>query len=385
MRYRLLGRSGLRVSELCLGTMTFMEGLPWGSPRADSQKVFDAFIEAGGNFVDTSNTYGTSEEFLGEFMKGQRDRIVVGTKYGGSLPLNDPNLAGNHRKSLIQSVEGSLRRLKTDYIDLLWLNAWDFMTPIEEVARALNLLVRQSKVLHIGVANAPAWFVARTNTIAEFRGWTPFVAIQVAYNLLQRDVERELLPMAAELDIGVTAWTPLASGFLTGKYRAAASITNTGRAPSSESRRLDDPVAANFVLRTERNNAIAHEVCRLAAEVGAAPAHVALNWLRRHGVIPLFGARTADQVRENVASVGFELSAEHVRRLDEASKISLGFPHDFLASRIVRDHMYGGMFDAIQTSLTAREQSPRPPEPPPRGAAVFRLEARQRLMRGDDA
>src|SRR5262245_34128935 len=212
MRYRLLGRSGLRVSELCLGTMTFMEGLPWGSPRADSQKVFDAFVEAGGNFVDTSNTYGTSEEFLGEFMKGRRDRVVVATKYGGSLPLNDPNLAGNHRKSLLRSVEASLRRLKTDYIDLLWLNAWDFMTPIEEVARALDLLVRQSKVLHIGVSNTPAWFVARANTIAEFRGWTPFVAIQVAYNLLQRDVERELLPMAAELDIGVTACTPRARG-----------------------------------------------------------------------------------------------------------------------------------------------------------------------------
>jgi aryl-alcohol dehydrogenase-like predicted oxidoreductase len=378
MRYRVLGKSGLRVSELCLGTMTFMEGLPWGSPRAESHKVFDAFMGAGGNFVDTSNTYGTSEEFLGEFMGGDRDRVIVGTKYGGSLPLNDANVAGNHRKSLVRSVEGSLRRLKTEYIDLLWLNAWDFMTPIEEVARALDDLVRQSKVLHIGVANTAAWFVARANTIAEFRGWAPFVAIQVAYNLLQRDVERDLLPMAAELDIGVTAWTPLASGFLTGKYQAVPSITNAGRPLPPESRRLDDPVAANFVRRTERNALIASEVSRLAAEIGVTPAQVALNWLRGYGVIPIFGARTAIQVKENVASVDFELSSKHMRCLDEVSKISLGFPHDFLASRMVREHMYGGMFDAIQPSQTVGDPLLKPHEPLPRGAALVRLEPRKR-------
>jgi aryl-alcohol dehydrogenase-like predicted oxidoreductase len=363
--------------------MTFMEGLPWGSSRADSQKVFDAFMEAGGNFVDTSNTYGTSEELLGEFMGAYRDRIIVGTKYGGSLPINDANAAGNHRKSLLRSVEGSLRRLKTEYIDLLWLNAWDFMTPIDEVARALDDLVRQSKVLHIGVANTAAWFVARANTVAEFRGWAPFVAIQVAYNLLQRDVERELLPMAAELDIAVTAWTPLASGFLTGKYQVVASMTNADRPLSAESRRLDDPVAANFVRRTERNTFIASEVSLVAAESGVTPAQIALNWLRRHGVIPIFGARTAVQVKENVASVDFQLSNEQMRRLDEASKISLGFPHDFLASRMVREHMYGGMFDAIQTSQNVRDQLLKPPDPPPRGAAFARLEPRKRLTRSD--
>ncbi|HWW82133.1 MAG TPA: aldo/keto reductase [Vicinamibacterales bacterium] len=361
MRYRVLGKSGLRVSELCLGTMTFMEGLPWGSLRAESERVFEEFMEAGGNFVDTSNTYGTSEEFLAEFMRGRRERVVVGTKYGGSLPSNDANAAGSHRKSLVRSVEGSLRRLKTEYIDLLWLNAWDFMTPIEEIMRALDDLVQQSKVLHIGVSNTSAWFVARANTIAEFRGWTPFVAIQVAYNLLQRDVERELLPMANELDIGVLAWTPLASGFLTGKYQAAASVTNAVKTLSSETRRLDDPVAANFVRRTERTALIASEVSRQAAEIGVAPAQIALNWLRRRGVIPLFGARTAVQVKENVASIDFELSNEHMCRLDEASRISLGFPHDFLASRLVRDHMYGGMFDAIHGSPTVPDQLPNRP------------------------
>lgn len=379
MRYRILGKSGLRVSELCLGTMTFMEGLPWGCSRAESQKVFDAFLEAGGNFVDTSNTYGSSEEFLGEFVRGYRDRVIIGTKYGGSPPLNDANAAGNHRKSLLRSVEGSLRRLKTEYIDLLWLNAWDFMTPIEEVVRALDDLVRQSKVLHIGVSNTAAWFVARANTIAEFRGWSPVAAIQVAYNLLQRDVERELLPMAAALEIAVTAWTPLASGFLTGKYQS--SITNGGRAPASEPRRLDDPVAANFVSRSERNTLIASEVSMLAAEIGVTPAQIALNWLRRQGVIPLVGARTAVQVKENLASVDFELSNEHMRRLDEASRIPLGYPHDFLASPMVRRHLYGGMFDAIQTSSTVRGHLGPPPEPPPRGAAGVRL--RKPLTRSD--
>jgi aryl-alcohol dehydrogenase-like predicted oxidoreductase len=385
MRYRLLGKSGLRVSELCLGTMTFMEGLPWGSLRAESQQVFDAFLEAGGNFVDTSNTYGTSEEFLGQFMRGRRDRVIVATKYGGSLPLQDANSAGNHRKSLLRSVEGSLRRLNTEYLDLLWLNAWDFMTPLEEVVRALDDLVRQSKILHIGVANTAAWVIARANTIAEFRGWAPFVAIQVAYNLLQRDVERDLLPMANELDIGVMAWTPLASGFLSGKYQPQASIPHVGSPQPSEPKRLDDPVASNFVRRTERNTLIAAEVSRLAAELGATPAQVALNWLRRQGIFPLFGARTADQVKENIASVDFELPDEHMRRLDDLSKIPLGFPHDFLASRMVREHMYGGMFDAIQSAPAALDAIVKPPQPPPRGAAVVKLEPRKGRTRSEFA
>lgn len=383
MRYRLLGKSGLRVSELCLGTMTFMDGLPWGSSRAESQKVFDAFLEAGGNFVDTSNSYGTSEAFLGEFMRGNRDRIIIGTKYGGSPPVNDANAAGNHRKSLVRSVECSLRRLKTEYIDLLWLNGWDFMTPIEEVVRALDDLVRQSKILHIGVSNTAAWLVARANTIAEYRGWASFVAIQVAYNLLQRDVERELLPMATDLDIGITAWTPLASGFLTGKYQGEAPVTQVGCPRRSESRRLDDPAAANFVRPTERNALIASEVTRLAAEIGVKPAQIALNWLGRHGVIPIFGARTAVQAKENVASVDFELSNEHVRRLEEVSRIPLGFPHDFLASRMVREHLYGGMFDAIRSSQAVRDRIVKPPEPPLRGATVVRTEPRKTLTRSD--
>src|SRR5947209_8192754 len=213
MHYKLLGRSGLRVSELGLGTMTFMEGLSWGTSREQSWKIFDAFTEAGGNFIDTSNSYGTSETYLGELIKADRDRLVIATKYGGSPPGEHVNSSGNHRKSLVLSVDASLRRLQTDHLDLLWLNAWDMMTPIEELTRALDDLVRLGKVLHVGACNAPAWFVATANTVAESRGRTPFIAVQVLYNLLERESERELLPMAHALDIGVTGWTPLASGW----------------------------------------------------------------------------------------------------------------------------------------------------------------------------
>ncbi len=345
MRYRLLGASGLRVSELCLGTMTFMDGLSWGTPRTERRAVFDAFLEVGGNFIDTSGSYGTSEEMLGEFMGADRARLVVGTRYGGSPPLNDPNSAGSHRKSLVRSVEGSLRRLRTDYIDLLWVSAWDFMTPVEEIMRALDDAVRAGKVLYVGICNAPAWFVARANTLAELRGWTPFVALQILYNVLEREADRELIPMARSLDLVVTAWTPLASGFLTGKYRPGAAGE---AAPGAGPRRLDDRSAARFVNRGDRNSYIAEEVSRIAEETGATAAQVALNWLRQRGVIPIFGARTAAQVEENAGCLGVPLSDEDLGRLDRLSRIPLGFPHDFLATGAVRAHLYGGMFDAIQ-------------------------------------
>ena len=239
MKYKLLGRSGLRVSELCLGTLTFMEGLAWGSPKAECWKIFEAFSEAGGNFVDTSNSYGTSEAYLGEFMASDRARVVVGTRYSGSPALGDANSAGNHRKSLVRAVEGSLRRLRTDYIDLLWLDAWDALTPLDEVMRALDDTVRLGKVLHVGVCNTPAWAVARANAIAELRGWSCFAALQVMYNLLEREAERELLPLAAASSLGVTAWAPLASGFLSGKYgRDAGPAAGSGPKAPGRSNRL---------------------------------------------------------------------------------------------------------------------------------------------------
>src|ERR1700730_6309397 len=219
MKYRLLGKSGLRVSEASLGTMTFGDEWGWGSPKAEAQKVYETYREAGGTFIDTANFYtnGTSERFLCEFMQGHRESVVLATKYSNAAPGNDPNAAGNHRKSMMQAVEASLKRLKTDYIDLYLLHIWDQITPIEEVMRAFDDLLRQGKILYAGVSDMPAWLVARGNTLAELRGWTPFVGLQIEYSLIERTPERDLLPMAANLGLGVTAWSPLAGGVLTGK------------------------------------------------------------------------------------------------------------------------------------------------------------------------
>src|ERR1700726_4708154 len=220
MRYQLLGRSGLRVSEICLGTMTFGEEWGWGSSKEESQGIYNRFRELGGNFVDTANLYtnGTSELFLGEFMQGHRDQVVLATKYTNAVPGTDPNAAGNHRKSMMQAVEASLKRLKTDYIDLYWVHIWDGITPVEEVMRGLDDLVRQGKVLYLGISDAPAWWIAQANTLAELRGWTQFIGLQIEYNLVERTVERELIPMAKALNLGVLAWSPLAKGVLSGKY-----------------------------------------------------------------------------------------------------------------------------------------------------------------------
>src|SRR5580698_4662205 len=274
MRYRLLGKSGLRVSELCLGTMTFGEDWGWGASAEESRKVYDAFVEAGGNFIDTANVYtgGTSERLLGEFMHGQRERIVLATKYTGAAPGTDPNAAGNHRKSMVQALEASLKRLKTDYIDLYWLHIWDQITPIEEVMRAFDDLVRQGKILYAGVSDMPAWIVAKANTLAELRGWTSFVGLQIEYSLIERTPERDLLPMAASLGLGVTAWSPLAGGLLTGKQ-----LEPNGAKDS----RQNDPSMKQFMRSSARKEAVAREVVAVARECGHSPAQVALAWLRQ--------------------------------------------------------------------------------------------------------
>src|ERR1700731_1674573 len=222
VKCRLLGKSGLRVSEASLGTMTFGDEWGWGSPKAEAQKIYETYRETGGNFVDTANFYtgGTSEKFLGEFMQGHRESVVVATKYSNAAPGNDPNAAGNHRKSMIQAVEASLKRLQTDYIDLYWVHIWDQITPFEEVMRGLDDLVRQGKVLYIGISDAPAWWIAQANTLARLRGWSPFVGLQIEYSLIERTVERELIPMAKALKLGVTAWSPLSGGVLTEIGRA---------------------------------------------------------------------------------------------------------------------------------------------------------------------
>ncbi|NET45752.1 aldo/keto reductase [Okeania sp. SIO2B3] len=289
MQYKLLGKSGLRVSELCLGTMTFGEDWGWGSSKEESQRIYQVFREAGGNFIDTANIYtnGTSEEFLGEFIASEREAVVLATKYTNGFGDNNPNGGGNQRKNMVQSVEASLKRLNTDYIDVLWLHAWDFMTPPEEVMRAFDDLVRAGKVLYIGISDAPAWVVSQCNTLAELRGWTQFIGLQIEYSLIQRTPERELLPMAHTLDIGVTAWSPLASGWLTGKYT---------KANVEEERRLDNEMMKDFVNQSDRNLSIAKEVDKVAEEIGKSSSQVALSWLLNKGVIPIIGARKVSHI-----------------------------------------------------------------------------------------
>jgi aryl-alcohol dehydrogenase-like predicted oxidoreductase len=342
MRYKLLGNSGLRVSELCLGTMTFGEDWGWGSSKEESRKVYDAFLEAGGNFIDTANVYtnGTSERLLGEFMADHRDRVVLATKYTNAAPGNDPNAAGNHRKSMTRAVEASLKRLQTDYIDLYWLHIWDRITPIEEVMRAFDDLVRQGKILYAGVSDMPAWIVARGNTLAELRGWTAFVGLQIEYSLIERTPERELVPMAAELGLGVTAWSPLAGGVLTGKQLEPGGAGDSRQSNAS---------MRQFMAGSARKEAVVREVVAVARESGHSPAQVALAWLRQRPepVIPIIGARKLAQVQDNLACVQVKLAPALLERLDAVSRIELGFPHDFFASDLVRSLSSGGMGDRI--------------------------------------
>jgi aryl-alcohol dehydrogenase-like predicted oxidoreductase len=335
MRYKLLGNSGLRVSELCLGTMTFGEDWGWGADKEESRAVFQAFAEAGGNFLDTANIYtnGTSETLVGEFVKGDREKWVIATKYSLNTRPGDVNACGNHRKNLFQAVEASLKRLGTDYIDLLWLHLWDSLTPMEEVMRAFDDLVRMGKVLYIGISDSPAWIVSQANTLATLRGWTPFIGLQIEYSLKERTPERELLPMAKALNIGVTAWSPLGGGVLTGKYNQPHPVD--GRLSMT-----DQP----FQI-FDRDLKIAETVLEIAREIGKSPAQVALNWLRNrpNPIIPIIGARKLSQLQDNLACVDFNLTGEQLQRLDNISAISLGFPHELLASQFVRDILLGGV------------------------------------------
>jgi aryl-alcohol dehydrogenase-like predicted oxidoreductase len=324
MKYKLLGKSGLRVSELCLGCGTF--GTNWGplgSNQEESRKIFDLFLEAGGNFIDTSNRYqeGQSEEFLGEFIHPNRDRLVIGSKYSlvdGLQEGNDPNGCGNHRKNMFRSVEGSLKRLKTDYIDLLWIHIWDYTTPMEEILRALDDLIRQGKLLYVGASNFPAWWMARADLMASVHGWSPFIATQLEYSIVERSCEPEFLPMAKELDIGLVCWSALAGGMVTGKY-------NRGTLASGQPHRLvehvDPTQNAFWHPATKRNLAIMDEVIKIADEVGRSPVQVSLRWLMQQPVvsIPIFSARTVEQLKEDIGACDFELTSEQMQKLHQAS------------------------------------------------------------------
>jgi len=342
MKYRLLGNSGLRVSEAALGTMTFGDDWGWGTAKDEARKVYDAFREAGGNFIDTANIYtnGTSESFLGEFMEGHRQSVALATKYNNAFPGTDPNAAGNHRKNMMQAVEASLKRLRTDYIDLYWVHIWDQITPVEEVMRGLDDLVRAGKVLYTGISDAPAWWIAQANTLAHMRGWSPFVGLQIEYSLIERTVERELIPMAKALNIGVTAWSPLASGVLTGKYHGHG---------TSEQGRMNSDMMKEYMPEPQLTERIVTAVKNVSNETGRSMAQVALAWLRYRPVpvIPIIGARTLSQFQDNLASIDLTLSASQLKTLDQASVIELGFPYDMYAKALPRAICYGGLRDQI--------------------------------------
>jgi aryl-alcohol dehydrogenase-like predicted oxidoreductase len=323
MRYKLLGPSGLRVSEVCLGTMSFGDAWGFGADEKEAHRILSAFADAGGNFIDTANKYheGQSEEFVGSFLGPGRDRFVVATKYTLAMDPVDPNAAGNSRKNLRRSVEASLRRLRTDYLDLLWVHAWDFTTPVEEVLRGLDDLVGAGKVNHVGLSDAPAWVASQANTLAALRGWSPFVALQMEYSLLERTADRELLPVAEAFGLSVCAWAPMGAGILTGKY------TRGGAVPE-DSRRA----AANQARLTERNRRIARAVDGVADQLGASSAQVALAWVRQRDrrTIPIAGVRTLEQLEDVLGCLELQLPAEHLAELDEVSRIELGFPYELL-------------------------------------------------------
>src|SRR5918992_1303720 len=346
MRYKLLGRSGLRVSELALGTMTFGEAWGWGASKDESGRIFEAYAEAGGNFVDTACNYtdGESERFLGDFLRADRDHFVVATKYTLTLRRDDPNAGGNSRKNMTRTLEGSLRRLGTDYVDLLWLHMWDGMTPVEEVVRALDDLVSAGKVLYVGLSDTPAWVVSQAVTLADVRGWSRVVAVQAPYSLADRDVERDLLPMARSLELAFTPWGTLEGGALTGKYLS----------DSDEPRRYGGA--------GERVNAIAREVLAVAEEVGATPSQVAIAWVRAQPwlTVPIIGARSESQLRDNLGALELKLSAQHVERLSGASGFELGFPRSFLESDHVRGLIFGDTFDLIDDHRATERRSREP-------------------------
>ncbi|MGK5682566.1 aldo/keto reductase [Actinoplanes sp. URMC 104] len=321
MRYRTFGTTGLRVSEVVLGAMTFGDQGGVGAPIEECRRILDAYADAGGNTLDTAINYrgGASEEILGELLHGRRESFVLGSKYTVSRDRDDPNAAGNARKNLRLSLETSLRRLRTDHLDLYWVHMWDRATPIEETMRALDDAVRAGKILYVGISDAPAWVVARAQTLAEWRGWSAFAGLQVPYSLLQRDVERELLPMAAALGLSVAAWSPLAGGLLSGKYSAPGGAAAGSRLGSPD---LD-----------ERTRRVIAEVAAVAAELGTTPARVAIAWTRHrsNAIHPILGARSAAQLEDNLGALEVTLPEAACARLEEATGFVAGFPADFIA------------------------------------------------------
>lgn len=340
--YRLLGRSGLRISPLALGTMTFGEDWGWGSDTSESRRIFDAYADRGGNFIDTSVNYtnGSSEKLIGEFVKNRRDHFVIGTKFTMMREAANPNSGGNHRLNIIRSVEQSLRQLGTDYIDLLYLHAWDETTSAEEVIRAMDDLVRSGKVAYLGISNTAAWKIAQLQTIADLRGWSPLVALQIEHSLVERSGERELFSMAKELGLGIVPYSPLAGGVLSGKYSTEHFQENKISGEVSGTRQDVNASLGNFSLR---NMKIAQAVREVAEEIGCTSAQVALRWsmTRPWVTSPIIGARTLQQFEQNLGALEIELNAEQLIRLENESAIEKGYPYQFLDSQMMKGLIFG--------------------------------------------
>nr|WP_298687010.1 aldo/keto reductase [uncultured Dongia sp.] len=335
--YITLGRSGLRVSPFCLGTMTFGEEWGWGSSVEESGKILDAYLARGGNFIDTANAYtkGHSEKIIGDHLgryPEKRDRAVIATKFYANLYRTDPNGGGANRKSIIAACEQSLRRLQTSYIDLYWMHAWDAMTPIEETMRALDDLVQSGKIRYAGFSDTPAWKCAQAQTLASFRGWAPLIALQIEYSLLERTVEGELVPMAQELGLGITPWSPLKGGVLSGKYRRA----DDGKHEAGRGARVTASLTDNTYLLIDA-------MTGMAQELGTTVSRLALAWVQgRPGVSStIIGARTSAQLEDNIGALDINLTAEMVAKLDQITEPTLNFPVRFL--EYVVQAAYGGL------------------------------------------
>ena len=340
--YRLLGRSGLRVSPLSLGTMTFGSDWGWGADAAEAQRILDAYLDRGVDEVATAVNYtnGSSEKLLGEMIRPKRERVVLATKFTMARHPGDPNSGGNHRLNFVRSLETSLRQLGTDRIDLLHVHAWDFTTSPEEVLRGLDDLVRAGKVLYVGICNTPAWRVAQMQAIADLRGWSPFVALQVEYSLVERTVEHELLPMAQALGLGVLPWSPLGGGILTGKY-GRSDLTDDNDADVSPTRK---GVIASIGHLNERALSIADVVGEVAQELETTRSQVALAWTLQHAAVvsPIVGARTVAQAEDNFGALDVRFTDGQLARLAQASAPSPIFPDRFISRPMAQQLIFGG-------------------------------------------
>lgn len=319
--YRTLGRTGLKVSSLGFGVMTF----GWGAEKSAARSMFDTYRERGGNFFDTADMYagGESETWLGEFVRDthSRDEVVIATKFSFNAQQGNPNAGGNGRKNILRAIEGSLRRLQTDYVDLYLLHAWDCVTPVEDVMRTLDDLVRSGKVRHIGLSDVPAWYAARAQTLAEIRGYEPPAVLQLEYSLVSRNLEREHIPLAAETNISIVPWSPLAGGFLSGKYRRVdGKIVGSGRV--FDFKDSGNPTLEKFAKR-EKNWDVLDVVLRVSSEIGKTPTAVALAWVmgRPQVTSVLIGATRPDQLESNLAALDLKLPLEAERMLTEVSRL----------------------------------------------------------------